>query len=208
MDPINVTATPPKYPLEAARKPAPQMNPFRPFVVDELIRRKGLPSTIKTPLVRFVSCMSNPSDNTANQYQYFTMGLHGYTDDDVNIFDMTYGAAREIVGYGYRNGQKVLIDASQLSRAPFIQYRDQKIITDTEYHELVKSADVQSARQSTDVIPGAGAFPMPGVTDVSIERFAMGAGVRAIVKWQCYNRQQLEFLRHHFMMAGNFVVRC
>lgn len=206
MDAINVTATPPQYPLEAHRRPAPQMNPFRSFVTEELQRRKLLPNTIQTPFVRFVSCLSNPSDNSANQYQYFTMGLHGYTDDDVNIFDMTYGSSREILGYAYRNGQKVLIDASQLSRAPFIEYRNQGIIDDAEYHELEASADVQSQRQQTDRIPGAGTFPMPGITEVSIERFAMGAGVRALVKWQCYNRQQLEFLRHHFMMAGNFVV--
>jgi len=198
------------YTVEHGRRPAPQMNCFRPFVTAELQRRKLLPDTIMVPLVRMVSCLANPSTNTADAYQYFTMGLHGYTDDDVNIFDMTYGSSREIVGYAYRNGpggfQKTLIDTSQLSRAPFEEYKNEHILLDEEYNELEAAATVQADRQKQDHIPGAGAFPMPGITEVSIERFAMGAGVRAIVKWQCYNRQQLEFLRHHFMMAGNFVV--
>ena len=80
------------------RKPYPNFNAFRPFVISELQRRKySYPTPISAPFVRMTSCKYDPEKN----FIFFTLGLHGFNSQDVNIFDATYGNGRDIVGYAY-----------------------------------------------------------------------------------------------------------
>lgn len=203
--------------MEQGRKPPPQMNPFRPFVTNELKRRKRNPSYTSTPFVRMVSCLEAPGpSHTVSTpdgrctpeptviYKYFTLGLHGY-EAGGNIFDITYGS-REVVGYAYANGHQIRIDTSQLPATNYRQLADEGVISQGQANELTSSMAYMQEVQSQRNTPAGGAHPMPGITNVRIERFTDGAGIRAIVSWNCYNRQQLEFLRHHFMMAGSHVV--
>jgi hypothetical protein len=86
------------------RRPFPQFNAFRPFVMGELSRRKyqnEFPP--QSPFVRITSCMLEKE----LQYVFFTLGLHGLElESDINIFDQIYGTGRDIVGYAYdkKNG--------------------------------------------------------------------------------------------------------
>lgn len=181
------------------RLPGPHLNPFRSFVSNELSRRKSVfPTPTISPFIRFTSCLREPVEG----YEYFSLGLHGYTGAD-NIFDSLYGNQREIVGYAYKNGQQELIDSSQLSA------RDINILSQLGDGVLQETRQsINNLRSLTDVdnIPGGGAHPVPGVTNISIERFNDGAGTRAKVSWKCYNTAQLEFLRNHFLTIDNYVV--
>ena len=123
LDSLTTTSTPtPSTPqTEEDRYPYPQLNAFRPWLSTELKRRIKVydtgagSSTMVAPFVRFVSCQEDKGYN----YRFFTMGLHGYTADDLqtNLFDSVHGSHREIVGYAYdkTSGKKTLIDASQLT---------------------------------------------------------------------------------------------
>lgn len=189
--------------IDVGRKPPPQINPFREFVVDELIRRKNtFPSPILSPFIRFTSCLEDPE----RQYQFFSLGLHGYTSNE-NIFDQIYNSQREVVGYGWSIGtnERRLIDAAELTPGDFGSFLS-KDSPKSQLNALLQAAVEQQEAQNIDLTAAHGAHPIPGITNVTVDRFSMGAGIRATVSWQCYNRQQLEFLRHHFMTAGTHVV--
>jgi soluble lytic murein transglycosylase-like protein len=198
-EPQKPTQEPPK--ADDARRPYPQFNSFRSFVINELMRRKrNYPTAIKSPFVRFTSC----KQDTTQKYAFFSMGLHGFKKEDLNIFDQTYGTNRDIVGYAHElgNGNKKLISADQLTAAAL-----PPIIT----NEMTgAAAGIQKQRdalkkQSSDIF-AKGTHPIPGVTNIQLQRRGLGTPLIATVQWTCYNRAQLEFLRHHFMTAGGYVV--
>lgn len=201
---------------EEDRRPWPQFNAFRDWLTIELERRIRVydagagGSTISAPFVRFVSCQEDAGFN----YNFFTMGLHGFTADDIahTLFDSVYGNDREIVGYAYdkTTKNKKLIDASQLTLGSL-----PKSVTDkfdkAQTNKFENVRQTQKNRQESTIggvlnIPGAGAMPIPGIVEVSISRAGVGQPYQAFVKWRCYNRPQLEFLRQHFMIAGSYVV--
>jgi hypothetical protein len=195
------------------RKPFPNINSLRRFVREELIRRKtNLYPTISSPFVRFTSCKEdvNSLGNSTN-YRYFTLGLHGYENKSANIFDLVYGGDREFVGYGYiQNTSPDVTDENYYIQKNI--YADDLTFDRSIFENLTpqqtENAEVivrNVEKQQTEVI-GRGVHPSPGVTSVSINKRAMGAPIIATVEWICYNKQQLEFLRHHFMVIGSFVV--
>jgi soluble lytic murein transglycosylase-like protein len=197
--------TQPSNITEETRRPYPQFNAFRPFVIDELVRRKNqFPTATKAPFVRFTSCKQD-AQSQKQKYAFFTLGLHGFKNEDLNIFDVTYGGKQDIVGYAYElgTGQKKLIAADNLTMAAI-----PKPVT-TELGEAVtqtvqKQRDLLKAESSK--LFALGTHPIPGVTNIHLQRRGLGTPLIATVQWTCYNRAQLEFLRHHFMTAGGYVV--
>lgn len=196
--------------MSAKRKPFPQFNPFRDFVIDELKRRKrtDVPTPTAAPFVRFTSCMEDP----ALDYAFFSLGLHGFDNSDgSNIFDLTYGTRKEVVGYAYSRSKdantgvhnKKLIFADDISPnvESFRSFIDKGTITQAEAQAAVE----QRAAEQLAKIPNA-AHPIPGITGVSITRRGLGQPLIATVNWQCYNQGQLEFLRNHFLSTGNYVI--
>jgi murein DD-endopeptidase MepM/ murein hydrolase activator NlpD len=194
------------------RKPFPQFNAFRPFVVDELRRRKNteIPTPIVAPFVRFTSCM----EDEAMDYVFFSLGLHGFDNPDgpdgSNIFDLTYGTRREVVGHAYSRSKdpgtgihnKKLIFADDIS--PNVDSFKPFFSPTFGYADAVNAVE-ELTKQQLSKIPNA-AHPIPGITGVSIIRRGLGQPLIATVKWQCYNQGQLEFLRNHFLCTGNYVI--
>lgn len=205
-------------PEERSRRPAPQFNPFRSWVTEELNRRKlEMPVSPVSPFVRLTSCQmdyakSNTDKNRGQSanYAFFTLGLHGFEASDLNIFDVSY-TQRDIVGYATDlNGQMVngrfpkrLISSNELTEGaipPAIaENLDPEVLRDSQ----VKSHEF---KQTQDVLLAHGAHPIPGITDVRVIRRNLGAPLTIQVSWTCYNRAQLEFLRNHFLIAGRYVV--
>jgi murein DD-endopeptidase MepM/ murein hydrolase activator NlpD len=191
------------------RKPFPQFNPFRDFVIDELRRRKRIdvPTPTAAPFVRFTSCMEDP----ALDYAFFSLGLHGFDNaDGANIFDLTYGTRKEVVGYAYHRSKdpntgihkKRLIFADDIS--PNVE-SFRSFITPTFTEDDAERATQERKAEQLSKIPNA-AHPIPGITGVSITRRGLGQPLIATVNWQCYNQGQLEFLRNHFLSTGNYVI--
>lgn len=184
---------------EKNRQPPPMTNPFRDFVTKELIRRKkDIAVPVISPFVRMTSCLEEPNE----KYRFFAMGLEGYDYPD-DVFTISHSPDREVLGYAYKAGQRVMIDASQLSARSFANFSDPSAFSIKSIEDF---ANIQKSHQSAVNIVAKGAYPMPGITDVRIERFSMTVGMRARVTWTCYGRQQMEFLRHHFMTVGTTVV--
>jgi murein DD-endopeptidase MepM/ murein hydrolase activator NlpD len=195
------------------RRPYPQLNSFRPWVSQELKnRRKSAPvpsnlvtgpTPISAPFVRMTSC----NEDDVNNYKYFTLGLHGFDDSSsTNLFDLTYGSGRDIVGYAYRAGGKTLIGADELKYVtPNIESFNK--LNGTDPQRLAIQNRVQQAQlQQSGPSPAKGSHPIPGVTGVQIKRSGLQAPLIAEVHWQCYNQQQLEFLRNHFLVVGSYIV--
>ena len=193
------------------RRPWPNYNAFRPFVMQEFTRRKfTYPTPMNAPFIRMTACTQEPEKG----YTYFTLGLHGFGSEDLNIFDVTYGTNREIIGYAYdlnnvKGGiaQKRLIATDELSVSG-IPDNLSTAFNDAQRNTIIKeqqrAAQVASGERG-DSLPG-GAHPIPGINDVVVSRSSPGAPFIATVKWQCYNRAQLEYLRHQFMVVGAHVV--
>ena len=202
---------------EDKRRLWPNLNAFRPFVMQELSRRKeNYPTPINAPFVRVTACTEEPELG----YAYFTMGLHGFDSTDLNIFDVTYGGNREIVGYAYDlrardsggRAKKRLISTDELTVGAIpAEARDIIVSSNTTPPNLLDNITAQQLRtqavlsDTTNVLPG-GAHPIPGITDITIERFGTEGSLRAKINYVCYNRAQLEYLRHHFMVVGQHVV--
>jgi hypothetical protein len=195
---------------KVTRRPFPQLNAFRPFVMDELRRRKSsYPNPINTPFVRLTSAKHDPKNN----YVFFTMGLHGYGADDINIFDITYGGGKDVVGYAsdltsndLTRASKRLIFSDELA-AGEIPSTLKAQINATDPALLTKvQTDVERQIGNQRVVYAGGAHPIPGITNVSVKRSGLGAPLVATIRWSCYNRTQLEFLRNHFMVAGGYCV--
>ena len=192
-----------------SRKPFPQFNPFRNFVMEELKRRKNTNSAtpIIAPFTRFTSCMEDASQ----KYAFFSLGLHGYSDsgNKNNIFDLTYGMGRDVVGYAYnkkRNDRgvhsKKLIFSDDIS-ADIDQFKP--LLADSVTEDDV--ANLAARRQDEHISKSApAAHPIPGITNISVIRRGLGQPLMATVNWQCYNQRQLEFLRNHFLCTGDYVV--
>lgn len=186
------------------RKPYPQFNSFRSFVIDELDRRKTTyPTPMVAPFVRLTSCLAEPN----LQYAFFTLGLHGFDEGaDADIFSESYGPKRETVGYAYdmRNSmKKKLISADQmtLDDLSFVP----KGTLNPVQTDFVNS-DRQSHIATADTLYAGGAHPIPGITSVSVTWRGIGLPITVNVEWKCYNRAQLEYTRQHFLTAGNYVV--
>jgi len=93
-----------------ARKPFPSLNPLRPFVQDELYRRRTtIPTPAVTPFVRMVSELQHPTQ----KWRFLTLGLHGQFQEGQDVFELSYGS-RDVIGYAWKNGSKVLIDTSEV----------------------------------------------------------------------------------------------
>lgn len=182
------------------RLPPPQINSFRSFVKRELNRRKyEYISPIVSPFVKMTSCL----ESVDKKYKFFSLGLHGVESQDTNIFDLSYGKDKDVIGYAYKNGSKIPIDVSEVSMDSFGYLAT--AVSDTQLSAVKEQANLQYQDLLKSPI-AEGKHPTPGITSVNVERFAMGAGFRTTVSWVCFNRQQLEFLRHHFMTVGTTVV--
>jgi murein DD-endopeptidase MepM/ murein hydrolase activator NlpD len=191
--------------MSPSRKPFPQFNPFRDYVFEELRRRKNTtsPTAIAAPFLRLSSCM----EDADKDYAFFSLGLHGFDrSGGRDIFDLTYGMGREVVGYGYTRSKnsagrhnKKLIFADDIS-ADVDKFREVGNVSNVE--ELVNARQTE---QLAKVVPEA-AHPIPGITNVSVIRRGLGQPLLATVNWQCYNQGQLEFLRNHFLSTGNYVI--
>ncbi len=170
-----------------SRKPFPQFNAFRQFVLDELKLRKNIyPTMPVTPFVRMTStCVDDD-----NKYQFFSLGLHGFDGGTTNIFDLTYGDdPHDTVGTAVdqTTGNRRTISSDELTA------------------DLSLAGSTNALDDQKKSIPKA-ARPMPGITSVSVKRMGLGQPMSVQVQWTCYNRGQLEFLRNHFLIPGNYVI--
>lgn len=184
--------------FDSWRLPGAQINPFRPFITEELKKRKNtFPTPTYTPFIRLVSCLEEP----VFKYKYFTMGLQGYETNE-SIFDQVYGTDRDVAGYAYRSGRKTLIDTSEISARDL-----DPVFSESDPRGQQIRSSVQNLKEliSPNNLQGAGAHPIPGVSGLHLDRFNDGAGTRARITWACYNQHQLEFLRHHFLTIGTTV---
>jgi hypothetical protein len=194
--------------VTSIRRVFPNANGIRPFVMDELKRRKSnFPTPTAAPFVKLTSMQQSLENN----YRFFSLGLHGYEiAANENIFDPTYGdQAPDVVGYGYEETtntggrlRRRLIRTNDLSYAGLGGELSQKIEP-----ELIDKFDVEAkkAKETVDTSFARGAHPIPGIKGVDIERNAINPTITT-VRWACYNRAQLEFIRNHFLIAGNYVV--
>lgn len=201
----NPTPTPAKDPV---RHPWPQFNAFRPYVTSELVRRKtSYPAPISTPFVRLTSCKQDP----VRKYSYFTLGLHGFNTADINIFDEAYSNKRDIVGYAYDmtagNGPrpKRLVSSDELTQGAIPQSVKDYFQGNADLFAGIDQVQSQIMDQQKTVY-ALGTHPIPGVTNVQIQRRGIGSPLIAKIKYVCFNRAQLEFLRNHFMVVGGYVV--
>jgi murein DD-endopeptidase MepM/ murein hydrolase activator NlpD len=151
--------------------------------------------------------MTSCNEDNVNNYKYFTLGLHGFDGgNSTNLFDLTYGAKRDVVGYAYRGGNKVLIGADELKYvSPNVEGFD-SLLQDDPQRLAVENRIQQAQKQQSSPPTGRGSHPIPGITSVQIKRSGLAAPLIAEVRWQCYNQQQLEFLRNHFLVVGSYIV--
>lgn len=185
------------------RRPFPQLNGLRSWVSDELKSRKRTwPTAVSSPFVRMTSC----NEDDVNNYKYFSMGLHGYDGGaSSNLFELTHGSKRDIVGYAQRGGQKILIGADELKYMSPTVNTDRSIVTESQ--RIANEQRLQQAQtQQSDSVTAQGAHPIPGITSVNVKRTGLTTPLTVDVRWQCYNQQQLEFLRNHFLVIGNYIV--
>lgn len=189
----------------AIRRPFPLFNGLRTFVIDELIRRKtNLPTPISTPFARFTSA----SEDKKIGYKYFTLGLHGFTENDYDIFETSYRVGKDFVGYAYSTKTK---DKNGYAKKKLITSDELTIISPDTLPKDINNTlfEKYSNRLSTNQTSGSislGTHPTPGITDISIQNTGPYSPIISQVKWKCYNRYQLEFLRHQFMIIGNHVI--
>jgi murein DD-endopeptidase MepM/ murein hydrolase activator NlpD len=190
--------------MSETRRPFPQFNPFREYLMEELVNRKTTyPVPINSPFIRLTSA---GIDSTIG-YKYFTIGLHGYTAED-NLFDLAYGVGRDCVGYAYdlnatdENGfyKKKIIYADDIAPGTkqFLNLDAQIQIQDIERAE-------QAVEEQKSLNPRA-SHPIPGIVSANVQRRGLGQPLVATVQWKCYNRAQLEFLRNHFLTIGSYVI--
>jgi hypothetical protein len=204
--------TAPASPTKETRRPYPFINAFRPHVIDTLTtRKKQFPQPIVAPFVRLTSC----KEDERLQYRFFTLGLHGYPkNSNENMFDLTYGNGKDIVGYGYSTAHRMTDENNQETRrakrillgAEDLTF-DAVQLTSTEERQIGSLTELgRELSNNQQVRLAAGAFPIPGITGVKVSRDGLGYTFQAEVTFQCYGRQQLEFLRNHFMVAGTYAV--
>src|SRR5690606_21677053 len=141
---------------EANRQPPPMTNPFRKFVTDEILRRKAdIPVPVMSPFVRMTSCLEEPNE----KYRFFAMGLEGYNYLD-DVFSISHSPDREVLGYAYKAGERVLIDASQMSARSFANFADPSAFS---IRSIEDFANIQQSHQSAVNIVAGGTYPLPGI---------------------------------------------
>lgn len=191
-----------------SRVPFPGLNAFRGFVKDELARRKqSLASSVVVPFVRLTACTMDAE----LKRMFFTVGLHGFDETDIDIFDQSYGGGRDIVGYSYDmnskdvNGfMKKRLHSSDQITADALQTSVSSSLTPRLQTKVQEDREALQVQQS--LLFANSAHPIPGITSVSVERKGPHAPFTSNVTFQCYNRAQLEFLRNHLMIVGQYVV--
>jgi hypothetical protein len=188
--------------ISEKRVPYPLYNNFRSFIVDELDKRKNaFPNPVVTPFLRMTACTQDQEVGR----RFFTLGLHGFNDADYDMFDSAYGSMRDIVGYSYdinSNGKKRLHSSDMLSAdstPPDLKEMNQK-------EQGIANIQRQNFQEGQSRIFSNTAHPIPGILSATVDRTSPFSPFIATVEWQCYNRPQLEFLRHHFMSIGQYVV--
>lgn len=221
--------------LEAARKPYPQLNGFRPWVINELASRKiEYPHSPVAPFVRLTSCKRDPK----NQYMFFSLGLHGLEVPianvsgqpgssnfdprnvssngliteaaNVNIFDLSYGSGNDIVGYA-----RDLSNPNADGTLPIKMITSAMLGLDTKpnlstgWTQFVRQQFQQQQQRNQNISNttfAGGAHPVPGILEVDAHLKGYGLPLQTRVTFKCYNRAQLEFLRNHFMLWGGYCV--
>lgn len=190
------------------RVPYPGLNTFRQFVVSELDRRKtSFSSIIQSPLTRMTACTLDPELRRT----FFTLGLHGFDSTDLDIFDQSYGTNRDIVGYSYDLNSKTDTGVMRKRLHSSNQITSEALPTAANgalsFEQRRQTEQIREQMQTEQSLMFASiSHPIPGITNVSVERLGPYAPFIANVTWVCYNRAQLEFLRHHFMVVGQYVV--
>lgn len=182
----------------------PGYNAFRPFVVEELNRRKTeLLSPVVSPFVRMTSCTLDRE----NGRRYFTLGLHGFDQNDIDMFDSAYGSNAEIVGYSYavKDGKKVLHTSDMIASEALPPGFDTNMSA-KQKESIRNQRDYFKNQQIQSKIFANNSHPIPGITSINVTRQGPFAPFVSKVSWQCYNKAQFEFLRHHFMNVGQYVV--
>lgn len=183
---ITTTQDPASPTSEENRKPFPQFNPFRKFVIKELQHRKTqYPTMPVTPFARMSSC----NIDKINKYVFFSLGLHGFNSEASNIFDLTYNDNQhDVVGTAINIGSKKrrVVSTNELSAQPDADMQD---------FEATYKSQLSKANR-----------PIPGITSIVSKRRGLGEPMTVDIQWTCYNRGQLEFLRQHFLIPGTYIV--
>jgi hypothetical protein len=149
---------------DADRRPPPQINAFRQFVKQELNRRKlEYISPISSPFARMTSCL----ESTGQNYKYFSIGFHGFDEQDQNMFDLSYGQSKDVIGYAYKNGKKTPIDVSEVSTG---LYDFGKHAVSEQQLDVVREQGQGQFLDLTGPALAEGKHPTPGIVDVGVDR--------------------------------------
>jgi len=200
--------------MATERRVYPSINALRDFVQTELKKRKkgnlAVPTPTITPFVRMTSAMEDAEEN----YRFFSIGLHGITDTELegNIFDLTYGD-KDVVGFAYDTPgfttEIVLAPTPGVTGIP-LGVLPVPVTTRNGAEEgtRFRRRPIQSTQspETKGEIPSEGKHPVPGITNVSVNYKGINDVINVEVSWKCYNATQLNFLRNHFLLAGQYVV--
>ena len=197
--------------MATERRVYPSINALRDFVQAELRKRKkgslAVPTPTITPFVRMTSAM----EDEEYDYRFFSIGLHGITDRELqgSLFELTYGS-KDIVGYGYDTPGKTTT-IIPLTNDPIQNPGLLASITtrnEIEEGQRYRRRPIQSvqSKETAGELAAAGTHPIPGITDVSVNYRGINDFISVDVTWKCYNATQLNFLRNHFLLAGQYVV--
>lgn len=183
--------------MSTPRKPFPQLNAFRDFINQELSNRKSdFPTPTIAPFAKMTSVAVDPDIG----YAFFSLGLHGFDSTSPGLFDLTYGSGRDVIGYAYDINNR---DASGKMKRRLIYTDDISPAIQSQF--TTQQAAVTGVQNQLALEPHA-KHPIPGITSVNVIRSGLGQPMIAKVTWQCYDRGQLEFLRNHFLIPGNFIL--
>ena len=193
--------------MATERRTYPSINALRDFVQAELEKRKkgslAVPTPIMTPFVRMTSAIEDPVEN----YRFFSIGLHGITDRELegNLFDLTYGN-QDVVGFAYDTSGF----STTVSRGGVVGGEGDTRIIRSEIEEGTRDRrkPIQSTQspETKEEVPAEGKHPIPGITNIAVNYKGINDVINVEVSWKCYNSTQLDFLRNHFLLFGQFVV--
>ena len=202
--------------MATERRTYPSINALRDFVQAELNKRKkgslAVPTPIMTPFVRMTSAMEDPEE----RYRFFSIGLYGITDRELegNLFELTYGS-HDVVGFAYDIPgftTETVFTPTPTPLAPGIPFTvlPEQVSTRNEVEEGQRARrrpiqSIQSPETKGD-FSAEGKHPIPGITNVAVRYKGINDVVEVEVSWKCYNTTQLNFLRNHFLLFGQYVV--
>ena len=162
------------------RNPYPQVNDIRQFVKDELAFRSGSSLYGNTLVSRtpFARMTSGLGFSYSGHagYKFLSLGLEGYTP--ATHFDQIYTDG-SVIGYAV-NPQ----NEQELIKVP-----------------LLTENQTPSDRRANNLYHSP-----PGITSVKVEKKSAKSIYSSVVTWKCYDRNQLEALRPHFLKAGGTIV--